>query len=75
MLRKWLVSGGDDGVIKVWDRQSGAEVRTLEDIGRSKLQALEITPDGKVPLVPGSRRELGLAFAKSLARCGGHQRH
>jgi WD domain, G-beta repeat/TIR domain len=49
---KTLVSGSEDGTIKIWDLVSGLELRTL--LGHlSPVRAVAITPDGKT-LVSGS---------------------
>ena len=40
------VSGSDDKTLKVWDLDSGAELRTLEGHD-SSVNAVPITPDGR----------------------------
>ena len=43
---KRAVSGSDDKTLKVWDLESGRELRTLE--GHADwVKAVAVTPDGK----------------------------
>lgn len=43
---KYLISGSYDSTLKVWDWQTGVEVRTLSG-HRSYVNAIAFSPDGK----------------------------
>jgi len=49
---RWLVSGGKDNVIKIWDLATGNVLRTLHG-HTSNVNALAVSPDGKL-LASGS---------------------
>ena len=69
-----VVSGADDGVIRVWDRKTGLEVRELTG-HRGRVSGLSFSPDGKT-LASGSGdqtvRLWDFASGKPLHRCDGH---
>lgn len=49
---KWVASGGDDNLVKVWDPQTGTCLKTLEG-HVDKVRGVAITPDGAC-IVSGS---------------------
>src|SRR6266404_1677410 len=51
--RKTLASAGSDMVIRLWDVRTGAELRTLNGHGTSKVTAVAFSTDGKT-LASGS---------------------
>jgi WD40 repeat protein len=44
---KILASGGDDGIVLLWDRRTGKEIRRLKG-PKTYVEALTFTPDGRV---------------------------
>jgi RNA polymerase sigma factor (sigma-70 family) len=70
-----LVSAGEDQTIRLWDRATGKEVRTLTG-HQGPVTALAVSADGKT-LASASRdqtvRLWELASGKELSRCVGHQ--
>ena len=70
-----IVSGAQDGVIRVWDRATGLEVRQLKG-HRGRVSALSFAPDGKT-LASGSGDQTlclwDFADGKLRRRCEGHE--
>ncbi|MEG3918101.1 WD40 repeat domain-containing protein [Microcoleus sp. T3_A4] len=50
---KQIVSGADDGILKVWDLATGKELRSLSGHGNA-VTAIIVTPDGK-QVISGSK--------------------
>jgi WD40 repeat protein len=50
---KQIVSGADDGILKVWDVATGKELRSLSGDGNA-VTAIIVTPDGK-QVISGSK--------------------
>ncbi|MEG4082768.1 WD40 repeat domain-containing protein [Microcoleus sp. POL10_C6] len=50
---KQIVSGADDGILKVWDLATGKELRSLSG-HRNAVTAIIVTPDGK-QVISGSK--------------------
>lgn len=53
-----LVTGGEDGTARLWDVESGLEIRALPG-HRSEVQAVAFTPDGRWVLTAERRGERG----------------
>jgi hypothetical protein len=69
-----LISGADDGVIRVWNRETGLAVRELTG-HRGRVSALSFTPDGRTLASGSGDQTVGLwdfATGKLLHRCEGH---
>jgi WD40 repeat protein/serine/threonine protein kinase len=43
---RWLATGGEESTVKIWDVQSGAELRTLRG-HKGDIYAVAISPDGR----------------------------
>ncbi|QIG91133.2 toll/interleukin-1 receptor domain-containing protein [Bradyrhizobium sp. 6(2017)] len=52
---KHVVSGGDDGIIRLWELASGREVAKFE--GSRKISALAVSPNGRT-VISGERMQL-----------------
>jgi len=50
---RWIVSGSDDGTVKVWEMESGRLLRSLEG-HTGGVNAVVVSPDGRT-IVSGSR--------------------
>ena len=48
-----VVSGGDDGTLRVWDLESGGALHTMED-PFNRVEAVAVTPDGRRAVSGGS---------------------
>ncbi len=69
-----LVSGCDDGIIRVWNRATAAEVRQLKG-HRGRISSLSFSPDGTILASGSGDQTVGLwdvATGKLLQRCQGH---
>jgi RNA polymerase sigma factor (sigma-70 family) len=70
-----LITAGDDRTIRLWDRQTGKEVRRLTGHA-GVVTALALSPEGKT-LASASRDQTvilwDLATGKERRRCTGHQ--
>jgi WD40 repeat protein len=60
---KWLVSGGADNVIKVWDTQSGAEISSIRFNAKASappetIEALALSPDSMRVAAAGESGEV-----------------
>ena len=42
---RFIVSGSEDGTLKLWDAETGAELRTLD--GNNRINAAAFSPDGR----------------------------
>jgi WD40 repeat protein len=51
-----LATGGGDGLVKLWDVNSGKEQRTLRDDPGDPVSALAFSPDGKLLAAVGADR-------------------
>jgi WD40 repeat protein len=70
----YLVTGADDGVIRVWERATGAEVRQLTG-HRGRVSALSFSPDGRTLASGSGDQTVGVwdfDSGKLLHRCEGH---
>src|SRR5262249_3702644 len=56
---QFLVSAGDDGVVKVWDAQTGRDLRTFRG-HKDKVFAATVGPDNKTVASAGSDRDIRL---------------
>ncbi len=54
-----LLSGGKDGVVRVWDVESGKLVKSLVGVGRGGVTGLAVSGDGKIAASGGSGLEEG----------------
>ncbi|ONM48414.1 hypothetical protein B0T46_11910, partial [Nocardia donostiensis] len=43
---RWIVTGGGEGAVQVWDTNTGAEPRVLHSTGTHSINAAAISPDG-----------------------------
>lgn len=51
---QWVISGGDDATVKLWDRKTGTIQHSLEIGG--PVQALAVSPDGRLLAVSHERQ-------------------
>jgi WD40 repeat protein len=69
-----LVSGADDGVIRVWNRETGLKFRELTG-HRGRVSSLSFSPNGKLLASGSGDQTVGIwdfASGKLLHRCQGH---
>ena len=50
---KWIVSGGEDKTIRIWDSHTGKQIRVFEGHSAA-LSSVAVCPDGK-KIVSGGR--------------------
>ena len=74
-----LVTGGDDGTVRIWDANSGKELRHFAN-GSKGVTAIAATPDGKQIVTGGSDGVLRVwamprekPVTKTAARFGGDE--
>ncbi len=62
-----LVSGGDDGTLRLWNVQSGASIVTREHAADGRITSVAISPDGKSVASSSSNGVVRLWSASDLA--------
>src|SRR5262249_36055451 len=71
---KLVLSGSDDRTVRLWDLQTGRELRRFDGL-RGAVSAVAFSPDGKWAVAGGQERVLVLwriADGKELRRMTGH---
>lgn len=70
-----VASGGTDNTVKLWDQQSGLELRSLQG-HTDAVQAIAFSPDGRLLATAGTDQQIllwDLATGRMLRRLMGHQ--
>src|ERR1700676_5387073 len=70
-----IASGGTDNTVKVWDQQSGLELRSLQG-HTNAVQAIAFSPDGRLLATAGTDRQIlvwEVATGRMLLGLVGHQ--
>lgn len=57
---KKLLSGGANGIVKVWDIDSAKMVKEVADVHKGGVTAIVITPDGKTIITAGADKTVKL---------------
>ncbi|KAF0158087.1 MAG: wd40 repeat subgroup [Syntrophaceae bacterium] len=70
----WILSGGEDKIVRLWDLASGKE--TMSFIGHTAdVTSVAVSPDGKLAASGGTDSAVivwSLTAGKEIARLGGH---
>lgn len=72
---RWIASGDKAGVIKIWDLESGREVRTLQD-DDEEITCVQFSPDGQTLATAGVDRAIHLwnvSDWRERGSCHGHE--
>ena len=71
-----IVSGGEDGTLRVWDASEGTQLRQVDQPGKAAVLAVALSPDGTVVAVgaaDGVVRLWNVADGAAIGELEGHE--